>query len=103
MYCEQNNVVSEIDSRTSDAVALALRFRCPIYTYENILNKAGILIEEKPETTNDESLKEENLEFKSSYEKYSLEELEELLKDFVENEEYEKASLVRDEINRRNK
>ncbi len=95
----------EIDSRTSDAVALAVRFQCPIYTYRSIMESAGIIIEnenqEKEEhvTTKIKKEPKEVAEFKS----YSLTELNKMLDTAVEEENYEKASLIRDEINRRKK
>ena len=101
LLCWQDNIVSEIDSRTSDAVALAIRFKCPIYTYEEILSKAGILIDEKPGQKKTQVSQEEKQKAETNYEKHSLNELNELLKKYIEKEEYEKASLIRDEINRR--
>lgn len=101
LLCVQNDVVSEIDSRTSDAVALAIRFKCPIYTYEEILGKAGILMDEKPMEKKSDTKKEPKLSSETNFQKYSLSELEDLLKKLVAKEEYEKASLVRDEINKR--
>lgn len=93
-----------VDSRTSDAVALALRFRCPIYTTEDILHKAGIVLEmneDKPIRGHhdDESFSQA----KTVYEKYTLADLESLLAEAVQNEDYEKASQLRDEIRRRKK
>lgn len=90
-----------LDSRTSDAIALALRFECPIYTTEEIMEKAGILLafeEEKNEEKN-----EERVERGSIYSKYTIEELEELLQKAIDNEDYEKASSIRDELARRKK
>ena len=101
LLCWQDNIVSEIDSRTSDAVALAIRFKCPIYTYEEILSKAGILIDEKPGQKKTKVSQEEKQKVETNYKKHSLNELNELLKKYIEKEEYEKASLIRDEINRR--
>ncbi|MGQ9847863.1 MAG: bifunctional nuclease domain-containing protein [Bacteroidales bacterium] len=89
-----------LDSRTSDAIALALRFDCPIYTTEEIIDKAGILLSfEEEEDYNDEERTDRN----SIYSKYTIEELEELLKKAIENEEYEKASSIRDELTKRKK
>ncbi|MDZ7741268.1 MAG: bifunctional nuclease family protein [Bacteroidota bacterium] len=51
LVCEQNGTVSEIDSRTSDAVALAIRFNCPIYTYEKIMSEAGVVMDDKEKKT----------------------------------------------------
>ncbi|MCX6233077.1 MAG: bifunctional nuclease family protein [Bacteroidetes bacterium] len=89
----------EIDARTSDAVALALRFHCPIYTYENVLAAAGIIM---TESDKESSPKTETPEPDTSeLDAYTLEELEELLKITIENEDYERASQVRDEIKKR--
>jgi bifunctional DNase/RNase len=89
----------EIDARTSDAVALALRFHCPIYTYENVLAAAGIVINENDTET---AQKNEITEIEGDeLNAYTLEELEELLKITIENEDYERASKVRDEIKKR--
>lgn len=93
----------DIDSRTSDAIALAVRFKCDIFTYEPVLEAAGIEVEspalsiEKDESSTLEGI--ENTEFSD----LSDPELEELLDELIRNENYEKASLVRDEINRRKK
>jgi len=91
--------VEEIDARTSDAVALALRFYCPIYTYENVLSAAGIIMTESDNDTKTktDAPDDDPNELKA----YTLEELEELLKITIENEDYERASQVRDEIKKR--
>lgn len=99
LICEQNGERIAIDSRTSDAVALALRFKCPIYTSENILEKAGIVIEvndggEEPESGDD-------LASGSKYKKDTIEELEKMLQNAIKEENYELASDIRDEIKRR--
>ena len=97
-----------MDARTSDAIALALRFKCPIYTTEEILSKSGIVIDleqdkgsgkVKNEKTSQKSTKQSNQQYRDM----ALGELEELLEEAVKNEEYEKASLIRDEIKRRKK
>jgi hypothetical protein len=95
----------KIDSRTSDAVALALRFRCPIYTTEDILSKAGIVLEsdEMKGTEKGTPEKKAGASGTSSFSQYTLQELEELLNEAVQNEDYEKASVLRDEINNRKK
>jgi bifunctional DNase/RNase len=104
LVCLQGDSESEIDARTSDAVALAIRFRCPIYTYENIMAEAGIIMEDKA----DELQENEDATIvgepeAEEYAKHKQEELEEMLKKAIENEEYEKASKLRDEINKRKK
>jgi hypothetical protein len=102
---QHNDEQITIDSRTSDAIALALRFECPIYTTASILERAGIILnfEEDKEQSSDDGLKEEKKTRKSPYAKYTIEELENMLQIAIENEEYEKASAIRDELNRRKK
>jgi bifunctional DNase/RNase len=92
-----------IDSRTSDAIALALRFRCPIYTTEEILHKAGIILEMNKEQTagNREEENDPPSSGKTVYSKYTLADLESALDEAILNEDYEKASLIRDEIRKR--
>lgn len=99
LVCEQNGVITEIDSRTSDAIALALRFSCPIYTLQSILDDAAIGTDEElaDEQISDSGDQPE----KQNYEEYLLEELEEMLKKAVAEENYEDASKLRDEIKRR--
>jgi bifunctional DNase/RNase len=102
LVCESGGMISEIDSRTSDAVALAIRFDCPIYAYESILNEAAIDMDDEQEA--DEQVADENIKKSSAhgkYEDYLLEELEEMLKKAVAEEKYEEASRLRDEINKR--
>ena len=94
----------EIDSRTSDALALAVRYKCPIYTYSSILETAGIFIEDEDEDTpSDASAEEVPVEASAGddYETMPLKELEKLLQQLLENEEYEKAAALRDVIKRR--
>lgn len=114
LICERDKVEEIIDSRTSDAIALAVRFDAPIFTYENILDKAGIdmenddfLAEEVEETDSkeeDEFLEEMFSELDNltaPFEKLSNEELNKQLKEAVENEDYELAARLRDEIDKR--
>jgi uncharacterized protein len=102
LVCVQNKVESLIDSRTSDAVALAIRFKCPIYTYEKIMAEAGMLMDENPNSAPElVSPVEEAPE--PAFEEHTLSELEEMLEKAVEQEDYEKASLIRDEIRKRKK
>ncbi len=107
LVCSSENDTIEIDSRTSDALALAVRFGCPIYTYENILESAGILMEdtgtgEKKKKKKQEVIVEEhgntgNEDLKTM----TLEELNTLLNDVLESEDYIRAIAIRDEINSR--
>jgi len=104
LLCSDGTRIIEVDSRTSDAIALALRFNCPIYTYEEIMKAASILVEEDADTPS--ALNPENQPKSSSKQEFtgkSLTELNEMLQSAIENEEYEKASRIRDELNRRNK
>lgn len=105
LLCEMGGKEVRIDSRTSDAVALALRFRCPIYTSEEILKKAGIVLTQEDEESPVRSIFDDDYDEPaiSSYSQYSAEELLELLDDAIKNEDYEKASIIRDELNKRKK
>lgn len=100
LICVQNNVESIIDSRTSDAVALAIRFKCPIYTYEFIMAEAGMLIDENA-ANSDVMTRPSDEPEETAFEQYSLSELEEMLQKAVDHEDYEKASMIRDEIRKR--
>ncbi|MFN2395249.1 MAG: bifunctional nuclease domain-containing protein [Bacteroidales bacterium] len=91
----------EIDSRTSDAVALAVRFKCPIYTYESILGAAGIVLQDDEKSPEEETFKSEPEVAPSDYESLSIKELEDLLMAAIDEEAYEKASKIRDEINKK--
>jgi hypothetical protein len=101
LVCRQKGEISEIDARTSDAVAIAIRFGCPIYTYPHILNEAGIILETDENPEPEGIIEQENEE--NEFTEYLLTELETMLKEAVEKEEFEKASMIRDEIQRRKK
>ena len=106
VICERDGIEEIIDSRSSDAIALAIRFEAPIYTYENILMKAGVVIKLEKEIDEKSLLKdlfsEENSEVENSELKVkTTKELEELLKIAVQNENYESAAKIRDEISNR--
>jgi uncharacterized protein len=105
LVCEQFGKISEIDSRTSDAVALAIRFNCPIFAMEDIIDEAGIMMDDDPAVGEGavSDIKEENRPGKGKYSDYLLEELEEMLKKAVQEENYEEASRLRDEIKLRKK
>lgn len=100
LICEKDGDFYDIDSRTSDAIAMAVRFECPIFTLEKIMDEAGVVLEE-----NDEDNVIQKVETKSadSYENLSVNALSKLLDEVLENEDYEKAALIRDEINKRDK
>ncbi|MBZ0243606.1 MAG: bifunctional nuclease family protein, partial [Bacteroidales bacterium] len=100
LVCENNRVISEIDARTSDAVALAIRFQCPIFAYEPVMEEAGIIVTDENEPEKTTKTKESGETF-DEFSEYLIEELEEMLQIAVEKEAYEKASRLRDEIQRR--
>ena len=112
LICERDKIEEIIDARTSDAIALSLRFDAPIFTYKNILDKAGIYLKVNPnkdeETQDDNILLDEvlaeEIETKSpaGYKGKTLEDLNNLLEEAVANEDYETAARLRDEISKRN-
>jgi len=105
LICTDGTKEVEIDARTSDAIALAVRFNCPIYAYEFILKSAGVVLDDlmsKSETPL--SLSEEEVESPSAetgYKAKSTEELKNLLNSAIADEQYELASKIRDELNNR--
>ncbi len=101
IVCEREGVVSDIDARTSDAIALAVRFNCPIYTLESILSSAGILSEEFMDDEDDDFEAENTPADGNEFSKLSKSELEAQLSDAIEHENYELASKIRDELNKR--
>ncbi|HLV14250.1 MAG TPA: bifunctional nuclease family protein [Xanthomarina sp.] len=112
LICERDGVEEIIDARTSDAIALALRFNAPIFTYKNILDKAGIYLKVDPKmegrTEQDSVLVDDLLADelepsspKDVYTNKTLDELHNLLNEAVSNEDYEKAAKIRDEISKR--
>lgn len=100
IICQQEDNVVEIDARTSDAIAIGIRMNCPVYTFEHILSSAGILLENENIDEIEEDDFIENKE-ESISKDLTVEELEKLLNEALENEDYEKASEIRDEINKR--
>jgi len=107
LVCSSENDTVEIDSRTSDALALAVRFGCPIYTFENILESAGILMEEtsgkKKKAKQEVVVEEQGSTGNEDLKTMTLEELDVLLNEVLENEDYIRAIAIRDEINTRKK
>ena len=106
LVCSSENDTIEIDSRTSDALALAVRFGCPIYTYENILESAGILMEEtggskKKKAKQEVVVEEQGHTGHEDLKTMTLEELNILLNEVLESEDYIRAIAIRDEINSR--
>ncbi|MCR9288176.1 MAG: DUF151 domain-containing protein [Bacteroidetes bacterium] len=106
LVCLKSGDLIEIDSRTSDALAMAVRFNCPIYTYEFILDAAGVVLEdtegeEELSDSGDSSKKRLKRAKKESLNSYSVEELNKLLDEVLDKEDYEQAAKIRDEIKRR--
>ncbi len=106
VICERDGIEKIIDSRSSDAIALAIRFEAPIYTYETILEKAGVVIQVEKDFDEKSLLKELFSEDDTYIESPDLQdkstkELEELLKIAIQNENYESAAKIRDEISNR--
>lgn len=101
IVCDNKGEIVEIDARTSDAIAIGIRAECPVYSFEHILSSAGIQLEDEM----DEQGKPQEIEEKSEENELSSatsEELEELLQEAIRHEDYERASEIRDEINKRN-
>ena len=109
LVCASENDTVEIDSRTSDAIALAVRFGCPVYTYENILESAGILMEDTASTGKKKKGKQEVMVEQDSttgnedLKTMTLAELNNLLNEVLEKEDYIRAISIRDEINSRSR
>ena len=111
LVCNKDGEIVELDARTSDAVALALRFRCPVYTYEDILKAAGIILdpdtkeaaEETPDGEGEPTAgATESGQDESRFSGLTVKQLEKLLDDAVNSEDYEKAAAIRDELDKRN-
>lgn len=104
LICEKDGLTTEIDARTSDAIAIGVRFNCPVFTFESILSSAGILLDENS-LENEFGIEEDEIEIEEEKEpsinNLSIAELEEQLNSALENEDYELASKLRDEINKR--
>lgn len=106
LICKQDNKELSIDSRPSDAVALAIRFRCPIYTSEEVLEKAGLILDDgqKSQSVSTQSSTESKAKPKKSQDpikEASISQLNKMLGDAVNQEDYEKAARIRDEIEKR--
>ncbi len=115
IICERDKIEEIIDARTSDAIALALRFNAPIFTYKNISEKAGIYLKLNPETQTQENKQPEEVlsptktfdnapqtpSNQENFSQFSVKELYEKLEEAVQNEDYEKAAKIRDEISKK--
>ena len=103
LVCKQGDDLTMVDARPSDAIAIAVRVDCEIYAYESVMEEAGILMDDMDEPKENES---ENASINkgvtsTSMELLNIEALEDLLQEAIDNEDYQKAAQIRDEINRR--
>ncbi|MGQ0827208.1 MAG: bifunctional nuclease domain-containing protein [Bacteroidota bacterium] len=105
LITHDGNKEVEIDARTSDAIALAVRFNCPINTYEFILSQAGIILDDDALAAANDNIDADDLVEveETDYIKKSTEELKQMLEAALNDEDYEKASRIRDELNNRKK
>jgi bifunctional DNase/RNase len=112
LTCDDGKNITEIDARTSDAIALALRFKCPIYTTEEIMQRAGIILDfdkesaskpSKPGESKEQDIKVEHKPQSEELKSIRMQDLKSMLEEAIREENYERASLIRDEINRRKK
>jgi bifunctional DNase/RNase len=114
LICLKDGEEFEIDSRTSDALAMAVRFNCPIFTYEFILDAAGVILEdseeegeeeqtpaEKPKATSSKKSKRKKATAGNTLSSYTADELTKMLEEVLADEDYERAAKIRDEITRR--
>jgi uncharacterized protein len=108
LICYKDGIPHEIDSRTSDALAMAVRFNCPIFTYEFILEAAGVVLEDAEDAGSGKGRSEQGSkggsrasDSRSSMSNMSGEELNQKLNEALANEDYEQAAQLRDEMNRR--
>lgn len=110
LICEREGKEEVLDTRTSDAIAIAVRFNAPIYTYENILDKAGVYLKVEEEMTIENKQESSEISFKideiiekdkNNFSTLSLEEVHNQLNNAVANENYELAAELRDEISKR--
>jgi uncharacterized protein len=112
LICEKDGQLHEIDSRTSDALAMAVRFNCPIFTYEFILEAAGVVLEESEEAGSASASKPaskakatvtggRSSDSRTQLSHLSVDELNRMLDEVLQNEDYEQAALIRDELAKR--
>lgn len=107
IICTDGLKKHEIDARPSDAIAIGLRFDSPIFTYENILAEAGIVLtdeeeEEKAEPKGAKVRVKKEKRGGDDFKNYTVDKLNELLKEAIEKEDYERAAKIRDELSKRN-
>ena len=115
LVCVVNGETVEVDARSSDAIALVVRHECPIYTYEFILEAAGLELKDDDSPASEESQQSETdpsysaldlpsddaIERQAEFKKYTLDKLKKMLAEAIEKEDYRKAAQIRDELNKR--
>ena len=104
LVCQQGNELVMIDARPSDAIALAVRLNCDIYAYESVMEEAGIVMEDTEKETNLQNTEDTSINKvppTTSLDLIPLDELEDLLQEAIDDEDYQKAAQIRDEINKR--
>ncbi|MBR5378585.1 MAG: bifunctional nuclease family protein [Bacteroidales bacterium] len=104
LVCQQGNELVMIDARPSDAIALAVRLNCDIYAYESVMEEAGIVMEDTEKETNLQNTEDTSINKMpptTSLDLIPLDELEDLLQEAIDDEDYQKAAQIRDEINKR--
>ncbi len=103
LVCQQGDDIVMVDARPSDAIALAVRLGCEIYAYDTVMDEAGIIMDdmEESESQPDGDININKVEGKPNLDLLTVHELEDLLQEAIDNEDYAKAALIRDEINGR--
>ncbi|MBK8555029.1 MAG: bifunctional nuclease family protein [Lewinellaceae bacterium] len=101
LVCVKNGETFEIDSRTSDAIAMAVRFECPIYTYDFILEAAGVILDDPDQEAVGADVRTEDMPGNDKFESFSMDALHRRLQEVLEAEDYETAARIRDELKRR--
>ena len=101
LVCEKDGKITQVDARTSDAVSMAIRCNCPIYAAEAILTEAGIIMDDITDLEEDEVEVEMEALPDNEFSDFIFTELETMLQKAIEQEDYEQASLIRDELQRR--
>lgn len=101
LVAERDGLTEEIDARTSDAIALALRFECPISTFDSILSSYGILLEDESGRLEPAAAEVSEAPAATEFSRFSLDDLQRMLDEALQEEDYEKASKLRDEMNKR--
>lgn len=103
LVCKQGDDIVMVDARPSDAIAIAVRIGCEIYAYDTVMDEAGIIMDDLEDDLSDSDTESHinKVEGKPSLDLLTVGELEDLLQDAIDNEDYQKAALIRDEINGR--